>query len=160
LEKNIKPNEIESKSKISRTLYIYQIIYFYFLINVESIPVLNRINIVNDIFSFSRAGYINITKQFELYQYLKNENNYIIWKIVLNNFKFLCNIFHSTDVFQIYKSYLLNIIWSNSSSYKTENINENLKRSLMETVVSDDYEYNITNESLAEMTTSENIIEK
>jgi hypothetical protein len=61
------------------------------------------------VFSFSRAGYFNATKPFELIEYIINENSYLVWRIVIDNFKYLLNILHSTDTFETFKSYLLKL---------------------------------------------------
>ena len=41
-------------------------------------------------------------------EYLKNENSYLVWRIAIDNFKYLLNILHSTDSFETFKSYLMN----------------------------------------------------
>ena len=120
---------------------------------------MNRVQIVNDVFSFSRAGYINLTKQFELYEYLQNENNFLVLKVILNNLKFLFNIFHSTDVLESYKSYLLKFV-KPISSQKSESEKKVFKRGIIETIINEENEPIATDESSAENTTSENSIEQ
>ena len=65
---------------------------------------------MNDVFSFSRAGYFSITKPFELIEYFKKETSYIVWKIIIDNFKYMMNILHSTKFFEEFRQYLLKFI--------------------------------------------------
>lgn len=50
---------------------------------------------------------MNVTKPFELSEYLKNENSHIIWRIVIANLKYYSSCLHSTDSFDAFNSYLV-----------------------------------------------------
>ena len=65
---------------------------------------------MNDVFSLCRAGYLSVTKPFELIKYFQNEYSYIVWNIIIDNFRYILNILHSTDIFESFQHYMLEII--------------------------------------------------
>ena len=71
---------------------------------------MNRAQIVNDVFCLARAGYLNVTKPFELMDYLVNENANIAWKVVIDNLKYFIDILQSSEILKDFQAYLVEFI--------------------------------------------------
>lgn len=67
--------------------------------NHQNIDVLNRAQIVDDVFSLARAGEMNYSEAFNLMNYLYNETEYFPWYSALNGFDYLLRVYgESSDL--------------------------------------------------------------
>lgn len=77
--------------------------------NHQSINVLNRAQIVDDLFNLARPGDINYNQAFSLISYLYSETDYFPWYSALKGFDYLMTVYgENTDIgrklteFQLY----------------------------------------------------------
>ncbi|XP_026755770.2 aminopeptidase N-like [Galleria mellonella] len=73
------------------------------------IHVLNRAQIIDDSFNLARNGRLNYLYPFEISKYLVQEKDYIPWAAANAAFSYLDIVLSFTEVYNLYKSYLLNI---------------------------------------------------
>ncbi|GAB6019205.1 hypothetical protein CHUAL_000819 [Chamberlinius hualienensis] len=70
----------------------------------------DRSNLIDDVFSLSRGGYLNYSSAFELARYLKYETDYIPWITALRHLNELLDKLEVTDVFPHFRNYSLDLI--------------------------------------------------
>lgn len=83
--------------------------------NYSKISVINRVQIMDDLLDFARAGELSYATAFEATHYLKKERNYLPWKAALSNFDYISRMFRSTDSNRLFKV-IIEILMLNSSS--------------------------------------------
>ena len=71
-------------------------------------------------FSFSRNGNLDVTKPFELFDYLKNESDILLWRIIISHLKELTNMLQSTNTYREFKNFLLQIFKSVYLNFKAD----------------------------------------
>ena len=83
-----------------------------------------RSQLINDMFSLAQADKISSTKPFELTKFLINENEYLPWNTFINRISFYVNMLDTTELYQDFESYLLDLVkptyfqltWANRES--------------------------------------------
>ena len=66
--------------------------------NPNSIPLLNRVQLINDAFELAENGLVSYDIPFELAQYISNEKHYLPWASLLNSLDFLRGILRNTHL--------------------------------------------------------------
>ncbi|XP_047452850.1 aminopeptidase N-like [Mugil cephalus] len=87
--------------------------------NHKMIPVLNRVQLVDDAFNLARAKIIPTTLALKTTKYLKNEREYMPWKSALNNLDFFYLMFDRTEVYGPMQDYLRKQVTGLFDHYKT-----------------------------------------
>uniref|UniRef100_A0A4W5MPL8 Aminopeptidase n=1 Tax=Hucho hucho TaxID=62062 RepID=A0A4W5MPL8_9TELE len=72
----------------------------------ESIPVINRAQLVDDAFNLARAKYINTTLALRTTKYLRREREYMPWESALDNLDFFYLMFDRSEVYGDMQAYL------------------------------------------------------
>uniref|UniRef100_A0A8C8M4U4 Aminopeptidase n=1 Tax=Oncorhynchus tshawytscha TaxID=74940 RepID=A0A8C8M4U4_ONCTS len=72
----------------------------------ESIPVINRAQLVDDAFNLARAKYINTTLALRTTKYLRSEREYMPWESALDNLDFFYLMFDRSEIYGIMQTYL------------------------------------------------------
>uniref|UniRef100_A0A6Q2YEI1 Aminopeptidase n=1 Tax=Esox lucius TaxID=8010 RepID=A0A6Q2YEI1_ESOLU len=72
----------------------------------ESIPVINRAQLIDDAFNLARAKYIDTILALRTTKYLKTEKEYMPWESALNNLDFFYLMFDRSEVFGYMQAYL------------------------------------------------------
>ncbi|CAB1323361.1 unnamed protein product [Coregonus sp. 'balchen'] len=72
----------------------------------ESIPVINRAQLVDDAFNLARAKYIDTTLALRTTKYLRNEREYMPWESALDNLDFFYLMFDRSEVYGDMQAYL------------------------------------------------------
>uniref|UniRef100_A0A3B4CCY5 Aminopeptidase n=1 Tax=Pygocentrus nattereri TaxID=42514 RepID=A0A3B4CCY5_PYGNA len=70
------------------------------------IPVINRAQIVDDVFNLARAKIINITVALSATRYLSEEREYMPWGSTIKNLDYFFQMFHRTEVYGAMEEYL------------------------------------------------------
>ncbi|KAL0271368.1 UNVERIFIED_CONTAM: hypothetical protein PYX00_008477 [Menopon gallinae] len=78
--------------------------------NYSKISVINRVQIMDDLLDFARAGELSYTTAFEAAHYLKKEKNYLPWKAALSNFDYISRMFRSTDSNKLFKKFVRSLL--------------------------------------------------
>ncbi|KAJ2952361.1 hypothetical protein O0L34_g4646 [Tuta absoluta] len=79
--------------------------------NSESIHYLNRAQIVNDVLYFVRADKINISRAFDVLEFMRNETNYYVWSGALSQLDLIrSRLRHLPSVYEEYRQYLLGLM--------------------------------------------------
>uniref|UniRef100_A0A8C8M581 Aminopeptidase n=1 Tax=Oncorhynchus tshawytscha TaxID=74940 RepID=A0A8C8M581_ONCTS len=73
----------------------------------ESIPVINRAQLVDDAFNLARAKYINTTLALRTTKYLRSEREYMPWESALDNLDFFYLMFDRSEIYGIMQVGLL-----------------------------------------------------
>ncbi|XP_011643165.1 putative aminopeptidase-2 [Pogonomyrmex barbatus] len=84
----------------------------------EAIDVLNRAQIVDDLFNLARAGYVDYELLLNATKYLKQETNHLPWKAFFNGLSYVYERFENTIFQHNLSQYVLNLL-----SNMTEKIN-------------------------------------
>jgi hypothetical protein len=71
-------------------------------------------------FSFSRNGILDVTKPFELFDYLKNESDILLWRMIVSHLKEMTNMLQSTDTYREFKTFLLHVLKSVYLNFKAD----------------------------------------
>ncbi len=71
---------------------------------------INRAQLVNDIFSFAENGIIEITKPFELISYLIKETEYLPWFVAVERIRYISDMLESSDYFSTLQEYLIRLV--------------------------------------------------
>uniref|UniRef100_A0A8C7TEK9 Aminopeptidase n=1 Tax=Oncorhynchus mykiss TaxID=8022 RepID=A0A8C7TEK9_ONCMY len=74
--------------------------------NHESIPVINRAQLVDDAFNLARAKYINTTLALRTTKYLRSEREYMPWESALDNLDFFYLMFDRSEIYGDMQTYL------------------------------------------------------
>ncbi|EAW48947.1 aminopeptidase Q isoform X5 [Homo sapiens] len=93
----------------------------------KAIPVIHRLQFIDDAFSLSKNNYIEIETALELTKYLAEEDEIIVWHTVLVNLvtRDLVSEVNIYDIYSLLKRYLLkrlNLIWNIYSTIIRENV--------------------------------------
>ncbi|KAM5300387.1 aminopeptidase Q [Ctenodactylus gundi] len=93
----------------------------------KAIPVIHRLQLIDDAFSLSTNNYIEIETALDLTKYLAEEDEIIVWHEVLTKFvtKDLVSDVNGFDVYPLLKKYLLKrltSIWNIYSTIVRENV--------------------------------------
>ncbi|XP_007952718.1 aminopeptidase Q [Orycteropus afer afer] len=93
----------------------------------KAIPVIHRLQLIDDAFSLSKNNYMDIETALDLTKYLAKEDEIIVWHAVLANLitRDLVSDVNSYDLYPLLKKYLLqrlNSIWNIYSAIIRENI--------------------------------------
>ncbi|XP_030679304.1 aminopeptidase Q [Nomascus leucogenys] len=93
----------------------------------KAIPVIHRLQLIDDAFSLSKNNYIEIETALELTKYLAEEDEIIVWHTVLVNLvtRDLVSEVNIYDIYSLLKRYLLkrlNLIWNIYSTIIRENV--------------------------------------
>uniref|UniRef100_A0AAR2IMU7 Aminopeptidase n=1 Tax=Pygocentrus nattereri TaxID=42514 RepID=A0AAR2IMU7_PYGNA len=104
------------------------------------IPVINRAQIVDDVFNLARAKIINITVALSATRYLSEEREYMPWGSTIKNLDYFFQMFHRTEVYGAMEEYLRGKVqplfnyfktitadWTEIPSSHTDQIHPNLK---------------------------------
>uniref|UniRef100_A0A673YSP0 Aminopeptidase n=1 Tax=Salmo trutta TaxID=8032 RepID=A0A673YSP0_SALTR len=75
-------------------------------IHHESIPVINRAQLVDDAFNLARAKYIDTTLALRTTKYLRTEREYMPWESALDNLDFFYLMFDRSEIFGDMQAYL------------------------------------------------------
>lgn len=65
--------------------------------NYSDISIINRVQILDDLLDFARAGVITYSKALDATRYLQKEKHFLPWKAALSNFEYISRMFRSTD---------------------------------------------------------------
>uniref|UniRef100_A0A2K6LUB7 Aminopeptidase n=1 Tax=Rhinopithecus bieti TaxID=61621 RepID=A0A2K6LUB7_RHIBE len=91
-----------------------------------AIPVIHRLQLIDDAFSLSKNNYIEIETALELTKYLAEEDEIIVWHTVLVNLvtRDLVSDVNNYDIYPLLKYLLkrLNLIWNIYSTIIRENV--------------------------------------
>ncbi|XP_066130213.1 aminopeptidase Q [Saccopteryx bilineata] len=93
----------------------------------KAIPVIHRLQLIDDAFSLSKNNYIEIETALDLTKYLAEEDEIIVWHAVLVNLlprNFVSDV-NNYDIYPLLKKYLLkrlNSIWNIYSTIIRENV--------------------------------------
>jgi aminopeptidase N len=74
------------------------------------IHVLNRAQIVDDLFNFARAGLLDYTFALDIVDYVQNEKSYIPWVSTFNGLGHLSRRLTTADDVTLLKSYVLSVL--------------------------------------------------
>uniref|UniRef100_A0A8C8YWR6 Aminopeptidase n=1 Tax=Prolemur simus TaxID=1328070 RepID=A0A8C8YWR6_PROSS len=93
----------------------------------KAIPVIHRLQLIDDAFSLSKNNYIEIETALDLTKYLAEEDEIIVWHAVLVNLvtRDLVSDVKNYDIYPLLKKYLLkrlNSIWNIYSTIIRENV--------------------------------------
>ncbi|XP_027796925.2 aminopeptidase Q [Marmota flaviventris] len=93
----------------------------------KAIPVIHRLQLIDDAFSLSKSNYIEIETALDLTKYLAEEDEIIVWYEVLVNLitRDLVSDVNDYDTYPLLKQYLLkrlNSIWNIYSTIIRENV--------------------------------------
>ncbi|XP_010807117.1 aminopeptidase Q isoform X2 [Bos taurus] len=93
----------------------------------KAIPVIHRLQLVDDAFSLSKNDYIEIETALDLTKYLAEEDEIIVWHAVLMNLvtRDLVSDGNNHDIYPLLKKYLLKrliSIWNTYSTMIRENV--------------------------------------
>ncbi|MXQ93851.1 hypothetical protein E5288_WYG021921 [Bos mutus] len=93
----------------------------------KAIPVIHRLQLVDDAFSLSKNDYIEIETALDLTKYLADEDEIIVWHAVLMNLvtRDLVSDGNNHDIYPLLKKYLLKrliSIWNTYSTMIRENV--------------------------------------
>ncbi|KAI4898027.1 hypothetical protein NFI96_017466 [Prochilodus magdalenae] len=72
----------------------------------QSIPVLNRVQLIDDAFNLARAKYVPTTLALSTTQYLSEEREYMPWKSALDNLDYYYLMFDRSEVYGYLQSYI------------------------------------------------------
>lgn len=78
--------------------------------NHESIQVINRAQIIDDVLNLARAGQVSYDTALSVNAYLGKEVEYVPWNSALDNLAYLENMFTRSSGYGDLKSYLLDIL--------------------------------------------------
>uniref|UniRef100_A0A673YR56 Aminopeptidase n=1 Tax=Salmo trutta TaxID=8032 RepID=A0A673YR56_SALTR len=73
---------------------------------LNSIPVINRAQLVDDAFNLARAKYIDTTLALRTTKYLRTEREYMPWESALDNLDFFYLMFDRSEIFGDMQAYL------------------------------------------------------
>ncbi|KAK2495815.1 hypothetical protein MC885_013179 [Smutsia gigantea] len=95
--------------------------------NSKAIPVIHRLQLIDDAFSLSKNNYIEIETALDLTKYLAEEDEIIVWHAVLVNLvtRDLVSYMNNYDIYPLLKKYLLKrliSIWNIYSTIIRENV--------------------------------------
>ncbi|XP_006158456.1 aminopeptidase Q [Tupaia chinensis] len=93
----------------------------------KAIPVIHRLQLIDDAFSLSKHNYTEIETALDLTKYLAEEDEIVVWHVVLVNLETrdLVSDAHSNDIYPLLKKYLLkrlSSIWKMYSTIIRENV--------------------------------------
>nr|XP_012619159.1 aminopeptidase Q isoform X2 [Microcebus murinus] len=93
----------------------------------RAIPVIHRLQLIDDAFSLSKNNYVGIETALDLTKYLAEEDEIIVWHAVLVNLitRDLVSDVRNYDIYPLLKKYLLkrlNSIWNIYSTIIRENV--------------------------------------
>lgn len=93
----------------------------------KAIPVIHRLQLIDDAFSLSKNNYIEIETALDLTKYLAEEDEIIVWHAVLLNLvtRDLISNVNNYDIYPLLKKYLLKrlmSIWNTYSTIIRENV--------------------------------------
>nr|CAI5820674.1 unnamed protein product [Callosobruchus analis] len=74
--------------------------------NYGKIPVLNRVQLINDAADLAFVGRLDYDIFFDLVKYLKRENGYLPWKAALGKTSSMTNHLKKSSVYGLYKEYM------------------------------------------------------
>ncbi|KAJ8417420.1 hypothetical protein AAFF_G00286470 [Aldrovandia affinis] len=74
----------------------------------QSIPTINRAQLVDDAFNLARASLISTTMALNTTKYLSNERDYMPWESALDNLDYFFLMFDRTDVYGPMQAYIQN----------------------------------------------------
>ncbi|KAK2848107.1 hypothetical protein Q7C36_009789 [Tachysurus vachellii] len=74
--------------------------------NYQTIPLINRGQLIDDAFNLARAKYINVTLALSTTKYLINETEYVPWESALNNLGYFILMFDRSEVYGPMQKYL------------------------------------------------------
>lgn len=84
--------------------------------NHTKIHVINRAQVMDDIFDLARAGMVNYSLALTATEYLRSETNYTPWYAAFNSFGFIDLMLRMTDVYGIWMKYVLSLLQRNYDS--------------------------------------------
>lgn len=87
----------------------------------EAIPVLNRAQIIDDLFNLARANYVEYELLMDASAYLKKETNHLPWKAFFNGLSYIYERFEQGSFQTDFKKYVLNLL---SNMYKKVGFND------------------------------------
>lgn len=71
--------------------------------NFETIPVLNRAQLIDDAFNLARANKLSYRIPFRMIEYLSNETDYIPWMTTFNAFSHINRFYVSSENYELFK---------------------------------------------------------
>ena len=83
------------------------VLYKIFL---QSIPVVLRAELINNLFGLAQACIISSAFSFEVIKYLKTETDYLPYNTALNSLNFFTKILDSTPLFGNYQKFFIDLI--------------------------------------------------
>ncbi|KAG4078826.1 hypothetical protein HA402_015416 [Bradysia odoriphaga] len=78
--------------------------------NYQSIPVLNRAQLIDDAFNLARANQLSYKIPFGLIDYLNNETDYIPWMVAMNSLTHINRFYVRSENYELLKDFLKNVI--------------------------------------------------
>uniref|UniRef100_A0A3Q3XDZ2 Aminopeptidase n=1 Tax=Mola mola TaxID=94237 RepID=A0A3Q3XDZ2_MOLML len=76
------------------------------LFTFQEIPVINRVQIIDDAFNLARAKIVNITLALETTKFLAKEVEYMPWKTAISNLNYFFLMFDRSEVYGPMQAYL------------------------------------------------------
>lgn len=71
--------------------------------NYQTIPVLNRAQLIDDAFNLARADKLSYKIPFRLIEYLKNETDYIPWMAAMNALSHINRFYYNSENYAVFK---------------------------------------------------------
>lgn len=87
----------------------------------ESIPVLNRAQIIDDLFNLARASYVDYELVLNASRYLTRETNHLPWKAFFNGLSYVYERFEQSEHQKHLEKYILKIL---STMYNKTGFND------------------------------------
>uniref|UniRef100_H3D2Y9 Aminopeptidase n=1 Tax=Tetraodon nigroviridis TaxID=99883 RepID=H3D2Y9_TETNG len=75
-------------------------------LSFQDIPLINRVQIIDDAFNLARAGMVNITLALRTTRFLEKEHEYMPWQAARDNLGYIFLMFGRSEVFGSIQAYL------------------------------------------------------
>jgi puromycin-sensitive aminopeptidase len=91
---------------VYRTLYSNELLEnFLPVIHDQSLPPLDRLGLLDDLFALSQAGYVSTSQVLKLMKAFKNENNYTVWSSIVNCLSKIGILVSHLEIHSSYKAF-------------------------------------------------------
>ena len=88
----------------------YRLIDFLNSEKYESIHVINRAQIINDVLNLARAGYVNYTLALDATAYVINDHHHLPWKALFTGFSYLNMRFKDQEIHHLFAKHVLTLL--------------------------------------------------
>lgn len=78
--------------------------------DIESMSVLDRAHLLNDVFSLAEAQQVSYDIALEMTKYLKKETHFVPWDVVSNKLKTIRNLLYYTELYPLFKNYAMKLV--------------------------------------------------